>query len=139
MILYHNTYKVYVRNILRHGLLVNKFKTRDYYQQLGIDNAKPCIYTVIDRNKLVIPNNDKRIILKIDIPDIIFDKMPKKFGDYLWDKYHDNPDELLRRYSEIFHVPLSEVREKATPMEWMAPDNTVLMYQDINKKYISIA
>jgi hypothetical protein len=139
MILYHNTFKVFVPNILRTGLLVNKFKSRDYYQKLGINNAKPCIYTVMDRNKLVIPNNDKRLILKIDIPNNIFDKIPKKFGDYLWDKYHDNPDELLRLYSEIFNIPLSEVKKKATPMEWMSPDNTVLIYQDINKKYITIA
>ena len=142
--LYHVTKKENLQEILKYGLLINKFKDRPENKLLGISKTG-LIYFNLDKNKLVKPlRKDKDILLKIEIPRDVYDKMPKILGDPEWEiskkqrDYFKYKAEIMKKaYPESFKdKSIEDIRKKATPLEYMSPENTVCLLCDVPKEYI---
>jgi len=144
MKLYHVTKKEYVPFILKDGLLTNKFKPRLENEKIGIDSSTKAIYLVKDPNKLVKPfRPDKDSILEINIPDNIYSKMNKVEGDLEWPfmkkmglrKYRSYRAQLMADlYPE--KMTYQEAYDNCTDGNFMSPENTVCILEDIPPRYI---
>lgn len=88
----------------------------------------------------------------LSIPKNVYDRMKKHDGDFVWDIIKDIPNEddrikyvfdiLKKAYPANYEKnyegkSLEELKKLTTPLEYLAPDNTVLILEDIPPKYIS--
>lgn len=149
--LYHVTKTENIDGIKKFGLKVDKCRERKENELMGI--TQKAIYFVKNPNKLVKPvKNTKYSIIKLSIPKNIYDRMKKHDGNFVWDIIKDipNEDDRIKYVFDIFKKAypanyeknyegksLEELKKLTTPLEYLAPDNTVLILEDIPPKYIS--
>lgn len=146
--LYHVTKIINIPSIKREGLKIKYYKTRQDNLLMGI-NDKDFLYFVLDRHKLVKPLRvGKEAIIEFSIPKDIFDKMKKSFGDpeyYIYKKHKDINSwvdyriSIFKKLDPIKFKDLTRERflEESTSLEYMSPENTVIIFEDVPKEYIT--
>lgn len=145
--LYHVTKSENIPSIKKSGLKISYYKTRHDNSIMGIKETN-MLYFVLDKKKLVKPfRPGKDAIVEITLPLSIFEKMKKQYGDPEWYIYlkYKNKDYFEYRCSVFKQLdPIKfkdltpeRLKQEMTNVNYLAPDNTVIIFEDIPNKYIT--
>lgn len=150
--LYHVTKKENVPSILREGLKGSKAtehaNTASMKTGLPKELIENKIYLSRNLNNLVMRPNDKRVILKVEVPMFVYNswrdlgdpirsyfKNYKEYGDHYLKQVEEKNPEVYNKIS----INLSEFWKRIRDA-WnnMSPENEIVIDKDIPTKYISV-
>lgn len=150
--LYHVTKKENVPSILREGLKRSKATEDINSASMRTDLPKELIenkiYLSRNLNNLVMRPNDKRVILKVEVPMFVYNswrdlgdpirsyfKNYKEYGDHYLKQVEEKNPEVYNKIS----INLSEFWKRIRDA-WnnMSPENEIVIDKDIPAKYISV-